>query len=168
MDDDVGMFRDSDWESTRVAASADLRRGEPLIALFPALTPSDSDGGLADVGLMPLIMAVEYLQWRHRSRATGRASLFPLAPRMIIALTSQRLVIWAARRRWRLGNFLGDVSRERIVQATAPTAGSGWRTVQIYLANEPTVLIKVPAVIADRLASTLSGREGGNAESGRL
>jgi hypothetical protein len=157
--DDVGMFRDSGWESTRVAASADLRRGEPLIALFPALTPSDSEGGLAPVGLIPLIMAVEYLQWRHRNRATGRTSLFPLAPRMIIALTNQRLVIWTARRRWRLGNLLGDVSRERIIQATAPTTGSGWRTVRIYLANEPTVPIKVPSVIADRLASTLSGRQ---------
>jgi hypothetical protein len=114
---------------------------------------------------MPLIMTVEYVLWRRRSRAVGRASLFPLAPRMIIGLTSQRLMIWAARRRWRLGKLLGYVSRERIIQATAPTGGSGWRTVQIYLANEPAVPIKVPAVMADPLASTLSGQEGENADT---
>jgi hypothetical protein len=154
------MFRGSGGEAVVAAVTAELRASEQRLALFPALTPSDSGGGLAPAELFPLIMAVEHLAWRQRSRAAARTSMFPLAPRMIIGLTDQRLLIWVARRRWRLGAFLGDVPRDRIVQATAPTAGQGWRTVRIYLANEPTVSIQVPAVTADRLSSALSGRAG--------
>lgn len=154
--DHGGVTRVSDWEdAVRVA---DLPPGEPLLALIPALTPDGRGRGLAPAELMPLVMLAERIAWRHRSRAAARASIFPLAPRMVIGLTSQRLLIWAARSRWRAGKYLGEVSRERIALSTAPTIGPGWRTVLIYLANEPTVTIRVPAATADRLAATLSGQ----------
>ena len=86
-------------------------------------------------------------------------SMFPLAPRMFIVLTNRELLIWAARRNWRLGDYLGSVHRQRIIQATAPTVGAGWRTVLVYLANEPTVPIRVPSTIADDLAAMLPPRE---------
>jgi len=114
---------------------------------------------MAIAALIPLIMVAEHLMWWRHTRETARISLFPLASRMVIGLTDQRLLIWAASRRWRLGGFLGSVSRDRIVQATAPTVGAGWRTVRIYLANEPAVSIRVPGVMADRLAALLSGRQ---------
>lgn len=149
------MSRDSDWEDAIRAVG--LPPDEPLLALVPALTPGGSSGGLAPAELMPLIMLAERIAWRRRSGAAARVSVFPLAPRMVIGLTGQRLLIWAARSRWRAGAYLGEVPRDRIVLSTAPTIGSGWRTVLIYLANEPTVTIKVPAVTADRFAATLSG-----------
>lgn len=136
-----------------------LQPGEPLFGLFPAVSPRESSGGLAFAPLIPLIMVVEHLMWWRRTREAARTSMFPLAPRMIIGLTGQRMLIWAATRRWQLGEFLGSVSRDRIVQSTAPTVGEGWRTVRIYLANEPTVPIRVPGVMADRLAALLSGRQ---------
>lgn len=156
MGDDGGMSRDSDWEDAIRAVA--LPADEPLLALIPALTPHGPGGGLAPAELMPLIMLAERVAWLRRSRTAARLSMFPLAPRMVIGLTSQRLLIWSARNRWRVGKYLGEVSRDRIVLSTAPTVGAGWRTVLIYLANEPTVTIKVPAVSADRLAATLSGQ----------
>ena len=76
---------------------------------------------------------------------------------MIMALTDQRLMIWTARLHWRPGTFLGYVTRDRILQATAPGTGSGWRTLRIHLANEPAVSIKVPPTTASPLAAALSG-----------
>ena len=154
--DDGEMSRDSDWEDAIRAAG--LPPAEPLLALIPALTPGGSNGGLAPAELRPLIMLAERIAWRRRTGAAARASAFPLAPRIVIGLTGLRLLIWAARSRWRAGTYLGEVARDRIVLSTAPTIGTGWRTVLIYLAHEPTVTIKVPAVTADSFAATLSGR----------
>lgn len=139
------------------AVKSELRPGESALGLFPAITVSDSGHGIAPAELWPLIMAAEYVLRRRRDRAASRGSLFPLSSRMIIALTDQRLLIWAAQLRWRPGMFLGYVTRDRILQVTAPTVGTGWRRVVINLANEPTVSIKVPAETADRLAQVLSG-----------
>jgi hypothetical protein len=150
------MSRDSEWEDAIHAAG--LPADEPLLGLVAALTPDSPGEGMAPAGLMPLIMMAERLAWRRRSRRAAQDSVFPLAPRMVIGLTRQRLLIWAARSRWRAGQYLGEVSRDRIVLSTAQTVGAGWRTVLIYLANEPTVTIKVPAVTADRFAATLSGQ----------
>jgi len=109
------------------------------------------------VELTLVVIAADHLARRRRLRAQARESIFPLAPRMIIGLTNRRLLIWSVRPGWRLGPFLGYVTRDRIMQATAPTVGGGWRTVSIFLAQEPTVSIKVPAAAADDLARELSG-----------
>jgi hypothetical protein len=144
---------------------AELRPGESALGLFPAATADDSGPGFAPAELWPLIIAAEQLMRHRRDRAAARASLFPLGPRMIIALTDQRLLIWAAKLNWRPGRFLGYVSRDRILQVTAPTVGSGWRTVLIYLANEPVVSIRVPSATADQLAAALSGAPAASVET---
>jgi hypothetical protein len=144
-------------EHALAAVQAEVRPGESVFALFPAITLGESSGGLAPAVLWPLIMAVEHLMRRGRDHAASRASLFPLSSRMIIALSDQRLLIWAARMNWRPASFLGYVSRDRILQVTVPGVGSGWRRVLIHLANEPTVTIKVPSMTAGQLAAALSG-----------
>jgi hypothetical protein len=148
----------TDWAQAALTAAAGLRPGEPLLGQFPAMSLEDSEPVLAPAELMPVAMAVgKLMRWRY-AKATARESAFPLAPRMVIVLTRTELLIWSARRRWRLGDYLGSVSRARIIQATAPTVGDGWRTVLIYLVNEPTVPIRVPGKIADQLAALLPPR----------
>jgi hypothetical protein len=144
---------------------AEVRPGESVLALFPAVTLGESSGGLAPAALWPLIMAVETLIRRRRDHTASRASLFPLSSRMIVALSDQRLLIWAARLNWRPGDFLGYVSCDRILQVTVPGTGSGWRRVLIHLANEPTVTIKVPSRTAGQLAAALSGAPDGAPET---
>jgi hypothetical protein len=142
-----------------------LRPGEMVEGLFPAATIRDRGRGLTPLEFLPLIVAAEYLAQRRRDRRAGRESLFPLQPRMVMALTDQRVLIWAARLRWRPGRFMGYVTRDRILQVTAsaaPTAertasGSATGTVTVHLANEPPVTLKVPAAAADRLVQSLSG-----------
>jgi hypothetical protein len=146
------------WTSILAEARSELRRGELLHAIFPALSESSSPGcGMMPAELMLPVVAAEHLTHRRRLRAQARESMFPLASRMIIGLSNQRLLIWTVRPGWRLGSFIGYVARDRILQAAAPTIGTGWRTVNIYLAQEPTVSIKVPARAADDLARELSG-----------
>lgn len=149
------MAQKQDWDAVMTAAAADLRPGEQLTALFPAIPSDGPAGASAPSELMPLIIAVEHLAWRRRIRTSATSSMFPTAPRMLIGLTGHRLVVWSAARRWRPGKFLGYVTRDRLIQATAPTVGSGWRTVVIYLANEPPVSLKVPGPIADDVARML-------------
>ncbi len=144
------------WTAILAEARSELRRGEVLHAIFPAITQSSS-GGMMPAELMLAVLAAEHLTHRRRLRAQARESMFPLASRMIIGLSNRRLLIWSVRPGWRLGSFIGYVARDRILQATAPTVGTGWRTVNIYLAQEPTVSIKVPARAADDLARELSG-----------
>lgn len=149
----TSSFRDE----ALAAVQAELRPGERALGLFPAITVDDSGGGTAPAELWPVIAAAEHLIRRRRDRSASRASLFPLSSRMIMALTDQRLMIWAARLNWRPGNFLGFVQRDRILQVTVPGIGSGWRTLLIHLANEPAVSIKVRSATASPLAAALSG-----------
>lgn len=127
--------------------------------LLPALRPPDDDDEWVTFvpGVIPLMLLVERLLHRRELRTATQRSLFPLAPRMLLGLTTKRVLIWQARRRWRLGPFLGYVSLDRIVQAEAPTVGQGWRTLRVHLSNEPAVTIKVPGDLADELAAALSG-----------
>jgi hypothetical protein len=157
----ASSFRDEALE----AVQAELRPAERAFGLFPAITVDDSGGGTAPAELWPVIIAAEHLIRRRRDRSASRGSLFPLSSRMIMALTDQRLMIWAARVNWRPGTFLGFVQRDRILQVTVPGTGSGWRTLLIHLANEPTVSIKVPSATASPLAAALSGATATNPES---
>jgi hypothetical protein len=142
-----------------VEARSELRRGEVLQAIFPALSQPPTAGGSVPAELMAAVLAADHLSRRRRRRAQARESMFPLAARMIIGLTNQRLIIWKVRPGWRLGPFIGYVSRDRVLQVTAPpVAGTGWRNVSVFLAEEPTVSIKVPAGAAADLGRELSGR----------
>jgi len=146
--------------SWRDVAEGELQGGEKLVGVMPALSPrpAASAGGLVPAFLIPIIRGVERWHWRRTSRRTAASSRFPLAPRMIVGLTDRRLLMWEARRRWRVGEFLGYVTLDRVVQADAPTVGAGWRTVRIFLANEPPVSVKVPGKFADDFAGSLSRR----------
>jgi hypothetical protein len=138
----------------------ELRDGEQLRAVIPAFAPSpDSGSGFVPAIMIPVIAVVERWHWRRTTRSTAERSLFPLAPRMLLGLTDRRLLVWSSRRNWRLGNFLGDVALDRIVDAQAPTVGTGARSVTVHLANEPSVTFKVPGDVADQLANALAGRD---------
>lgn len=96
----------------REAAEHKLCEGETLVGVLPALSPPPdaAAGGLVLAFLIPVIRGVERWHWHRTSRRLATDSRFPLAPRMIVALTDRRLLIWEARRRWRLGAFLGFVT----------------------------------------------------------
>jgi len=157
------MARSPVWK--QAVAAADLEPGEHLWALITAITPAPDygSGGLVLLApLIPVIMAAHLAAWRKHSRAASIRTGFPLAPRMIIGVTDRRLIIWTARRRWRIGASLGSVKLDRIVAAEAPTVGSGWRSVIIHLSNQQELTIKVPATAADRLAVALSDPASGD------
>jgi hypothetical protein len=139
-------------------ARSELRPGETLRAMFPAVSQTAE----VERPRHPLLMipgrVTDRLTLRRRLRKVTKESIFPLAPRMIVGLTTRRIMIWSARPGWRVGPFLGYVSRDRVLQATAPGSESGWRAVSFFLAQEPTVSIKVPARAADDLTRELSSR----------
>jgi hypothetical protein len=139
-------------------ARSELRPGEMLQAMFPAVSRPADDDRLRHPLLMIPGRVADRLTLRRRLRRLTKESIFPLAPRMIVGLTTRRIMIWSARPGWRVGPFLGYVSRDRVLQATAPGNESGWRGVSFYLAQEPTVSIKVPARAADDLTRELSSR----------
>jgi hypothetical protein len=147
------------WIDTLAEARSELRRGEVLQAVFPAQSQLAPSGGLVPAELIVPVAAVDHLSRRRRRRAQSKESMFPLASRMIIGLTNRRLLIWSVRPGWRIGTFIGYVTRDRILQATTPpTSGTGWRTVSFYLAQEPTVTLRVPSAAAEDLDRELSGR----------
>lgn len=153
------MSRRSSWEANHAIAASELRDRESIVALFPALSPPDEGGsGLVPALLIPVIAAVERWHWRRTAQRLAKQSLFPLAPRMVVALTERRVLIWAAARGWAAGPFIGFVTLDRVVEAEVLTVGSGWRTVRIDLANEPAVRLKVPGDLSEDLAAFLSGR----------
>jgi hypothetical protein len=153
----MGMAGDSLRHAFLETIKTELRPGESPLAVFPASTTAEPAEGLAPAELWPVIIAADrLLRWR-RNRAVSRASLFPLSSRMLMGLTDQRLLIWAAGPRWRPGRFLGYVARDRILQVTAPVPGAGWQAIVIHLATEPAVSIKVPPSAASRLIPELSG-----------
>lgn len=148
-----------DWKRSRDLAAEELRAGETLRAVFPSLASSDEGGsGIMPAAFVPVVTVVERWQQRRAARQTSKASLFPLAPRMVMALTNRRLLIWAAGRRWSMGTFLGFVPLESIVDADVVTVGAGWRTVRTDLANEPSVRFRVPGQLAEDIAAALSRR----------
>jgi hypothetical protein len=140
-----------------MAVAAHLEPGERPVTLFTALTPPpESDGMLIDGVLVPLAWAVRHATWRHTTRAASRSADTPLAPRMIVALTARRMVIWRATRRWRLGRVIGDLPRDRISGVTARTSGTRSSTLVLHLSTGPTVTIMVTSDSADQLAALLS------------
>ena len=153
------MFRSPDWELIRAAATARLDPGEQVMAVFGALIPHQvSIGHLIAPELAPLIRLMDHAVWRHQARTASRSAQVPLAPRMIIAFTGRRLVIWAARRRWRLGKVIGDLPRDRIMQVvTATGTGTRSRLMVLHLSDGRTVTLQVSARVATGLARTISG-----------
>jgi hypothetical protein len=162
------MFRGPDWNQIYAAVTAHLEPDERVVTLFTALTPPpESDGVVISVVLVPVVWAVRHATWRHNTRAASRSADVPLAPRMIIAVTGRRLVVWAANRRWRLGKLAGNLPRDRITGITMDTMGTRSRTLVLHLSTGPTVTIMVAAAAADSLASAFSPQPGGNSDPGK-
>jgi hypothetical protein len=119
------MMRGPDWNRTRAAVIAYVQPGEQLQALFTALIPRPESGGFVVTGaLAPLVWAVRRVAWERAAHAVSRATGVPVAPRMIVALTPSRMVIWRAARNWRLGDLSGELPRDRIIGVTSAGAGT--------------------------------------------
>ena len=139
--------------------TAFLDPDERPVALFTALVPPPEWGGqIVDVIVAPLVWAVWHATWRRSARAASRAAGVALAPRMVIALTPRRMVVWQASRRWQVGTMAGELPRDLIVGATAPPGGTRSRALVLRLATGQAVTLRVWPATADDLAAQLSGR----------
>jgi hypothetical protein len=134
-----------------------LADGESVESVFRAIAPNPDPGSILTVAfLRPVVWALRRRASVKAARRAHRSSSFPVARRMVVALTDQRLLVWTCGRSWKPRKLLGDVARQRISGAEAPTVGQGWRSVHLHLTDAPPVTIKVPARYADPLAARLS------------
>lgn len=151
------MLGGPDWTQTRAVVTAFLEPEEQPVALFTALVPAPEWGGqIVDVMFAPLVWAAWHATWRRSARAASRAAGVALAPRMIIALTPRRMVVWQASRRWRLGTMTGELPRDLIVGAMAPPGGTRSSALVLRLATGHAVTLRVWPATADDLAAQLS------------
>ena len=152
------MSRSPDWKRILAAVTAYLPPGERPTVLFTAVNPSpESRGLIVTSGLVPLFWAARRVARERAARAVGREAGVPVAPRMIIALTPSRMVIWRAARGWRLGELSGELPRGLIAGATAAARGSHSQRVILHLATGASAVIRVTPVVADQLTKMLSG-----------
>jgi hypothetical protein len=152
------MLRGPDWNRTRAVVTAYLEPGEQLVTLFTALIPPPESGGVvADGAFVPLVWAAWYVAWWRAARAASRAADVPMAPRMIVAVAPSRIVIWRAARNWRLGNFSGELPRDRIIGVTAAGGGTRSRQLVLHLSTGPAVVMLVTPAAADQLTAMFSG-----------
>jgi hypothetical protein len=125
--------------------------------VFRAIPPNPDPGSAFGLTVaMPLLWAYRRVSRRRHHRVAHERSGLPLARRMLLAVTDDRVLVWSASKAWRLQAFLGEVARSQIRQATAPTVGQGWRSVRLELVDADPVVVKVAADVADDLAALLS------------
>jgi hypothetical protein len=152
------MIRNSDWERVQAAVRACLEPGDCHPVVFGAAVPRQVvSGHVIASELVPLMWLLNHVAWRYRARVVSRSSGVPLAPRMIMAFTGRRLVIWAARRGWRPGRVIGELPGGQIVHVTASGAGSRSRLMVLQLADGRTVRLHVAADAVTRLSQALAG-----------
>lgn len=139
--------------STRLAA------GEVLELVCTAFTPApdDGDGYVISGALVPVLWAVNFLTWTHTTRKASQAAGVPLARRMMIAVTSQRLLIWKASRRWMLSELIGEIPRQQVSSVTTYGPAVAARGFVIHLSNGKSVTLQVSREAADHLTALLSG-----------
>lgn len=154
----LSMLRGPDWNRTRAVVTAYLQPGEQLEILFTALIPQPESGGfvVTDV-LVPLVWAVRRVAWERAASAISRATDVPVAPRMIVALTPSRIVIWRAARNWRLGDLSGELPRDRIIGVTTAGGGTRSRRLVFHLSTGSTAVMRVTPAVADQLTTMLFG-----------
>jgi hypothetical protein len=146
------MVRSPDWKQIRAVATARLESGEQVSAVFGALIPHQFSGGhVIAAELAPLIWLMDHALWHRRARAAARSAQIPLAPRMIIVITSRRLLIWTARRRWQPGKIIGELPSDTIAQFTAAGTGTRTRLMTIHLSDGRTLTLQVSVSIAASL-----------------
>jgi hypothetical protein len=138
--------------------AAHLQAGESLRRVFHVIIPPPS-GGVAwgDAAIVvPLVRIVGRVMWNRAAVAAQENVGVDLRPRMLWALTDQRILLFSALKRWELGESLGAIARTEVVGATAPTVGQGWRTVVLELTAGRQLSIKVGHTVADDLAAELT------------
>jgi hypothetical protein len=151
------MVDGPDWNQTRSTITEYLGPDEPLESMFTALVPPPDRGGLmASAAVWPIVWAVWLATWQATVRKSSRAAQVPLARRMVVALTPQRLVIWRASRRWRLGAVTGDLPRDRIADTTVYGSGSRSRTLTLQLTTGASITLKVSPESASRLRELMT------------
>jgi hypothetical protein len=137
--------------------SEQLLDGETSSRPFAAINPNPDPGRAFGLGFaFPLLWASRRIARRRARQSTSERSGIPVSRRMVVAVTGDRLLIWSAGRRWEPDTYLGDISRQRIAGAQAPTVGQGWRSVRIDLVDSDSVTIKVAGQAADELAGLLT------------
>jgi len=150
-------FRSPDWNRTRAVVTAHLGPEERLVTLFTAvIPPPESDGVLVDGALVPRAWAAWHAMWRHAARAASRAADIPVAPRMIVVLTTSRIVIWRATRNWRLGKMCGAMPRDQILGASAAVGGTQSRRLVLHLSTGSAITVLVTPATADQLIGLFS------------
>lgn len=140
-----------------MAIRAYIDPGEPVECIFTAVMPGEESGeGLAFAGLWPVVMAVEHAMWRSSVRKTSQATGVPLARRMILALTPQRLVIGQADRGWRLRAIAGDLPRDQITNVELGAASDSSRRAILHLNTGESITLRMTRASADYLRDRLS------------
>jgi hypothetical protein len=138
--------------------AAHLRWDESLRAVFHVIVPVPTAGTAWDPAaiVVPLVMIVRKVMWNRAAAVAQEAVGIGLRPRMLWALTDQRILLFGADKRWELGEQLGAIAMSEVLGATAPTVGQSWRTVIIELTGGRRLSIKVGHKIADDLAAALT------------
>jgi hypothetical protein len=151
------VSRGFDWGPTLTSVVEYLGPDDQPEVLFTAVTPEPESGGHLISGmLMPLAWAISRVMWRHETRVAGRVADVPLAPRMFVALTARRLVIWQATRGWRLGEVSGELPRERILQVTEAARGARSRRLVLQLSTGSSFSLRVTPAAADKITAFFS------------
>jgi hypothetical protein len=138
--------------------AAHVRADESLRRVFHVILPGPNAGvawGDAAV-VVPLVRIVGRVMQNRAAAAAQEDVGIGLRPRMLWALTDQRILLFSTLKRWELGEQLGEIARQDVVGATAPTVGQGWRTVIIKLTAGRELTIKVGPTVADDLAAELA------------
>lgn len=144
-------------EEIRAAVGGYLEPGEKPEAAFNAVMPTESrDRGMTLVWLWPIIMTVRYVMWRSSVRKAGQDAGVQLAPRMLITLTSQRLIIVRASRRWSPREIIGGLPRNQIEKVRLGAASSRTRRLTLHLANGQDITLRMTRQAAEQLSNRLS------------
>jgi hypothetical protein len=71
---------------------------------------------------------------------------------MILAVTSQRLVVWACDRRYRkMGHLIGSIPRDQLTEVARPYVGGiDWKTVRVSTSRAGTH-VQIDASTVDQL-----------------
>ncbi len=128
--------------------------GRDTIQLTTALAPPPGQAGATFVWAwaMPLF----WLWHRHERKQIREVAAtllgVPLAPLNLLVLTSRRLRFWQLTREGRgrratyvVGEHLGELDRSSVAAITNNSAGEGWRTCTIHLADGTSLDVRVPA-----------------------
>lgn len=143
--------------------AAALGEGEQALAFARARLPRVGTRRTTFIAVHLVVEAVDAVRNRRalrRARAIGTMTGFPLDRRMALVITAERLVIFRAPRVGAVEK-LGEVPRSRIVSASMPYLGGGWRTVMIRTSDGLIVRLQVDRERADTFVNALSDERDG-------